>query len=291
MSGPALSDHRIQLASPDGAFSVTVAATGARVSSIVHTATGTEFLVRTPWADEEWSGTYPSGSSNKEWHRRYAGGWHTLVPHAGDARTLGGVEHPFHGEAAWRRWRLVTRDAASCTLEVVLRTTPFVVRRSVTATAAGVEVRQSVTNQSDRDVAFSWTEHPSFGSALIGPGSKLFIDSDPIETYFPRDGASHGGFRTVLAEGRGSAELRNEDTGAAVVLRWDPELFPYLYVWQEHHQTVGFPWWGQVDTIALEPASRGYESDGGALGPIVLAGGASLTASFGLELTAPGRLG
>ncbi|WP_369372454.1 hypothetical protein AB1046_03700 [Promicromonospora sp. Populi] len=291
MSGPAPSDRRIHLASPDGAFSVTVVATGARVSSVLHTATGTEFLVRTPWADEEWSGTYLSDSSNKEWHRRYAGGWHTLVPHAGDARTLGGVEHPFHGEAAWRRWRVVEHDATSCTLEVVLRTTPFVVRRSVVATAVGVEVRQSITNQSDRDVAFSWTEHPAFSGALIGPSSQLSVGGDPVDIYFPRDGSSHGAFRTVLAEGRGTAELRNHDTGAAVVLRWDPELFPYLYVWQEHHQTAGFPWWGLMDTIALEPASRGYESDGGPLGPIVLAGGASVAASFGLELTAPGLLG
>ncbi len=285
MSGPEAPDRHIQIGSPGGAYSVTVDATGARVSSIVHTGTETEFLLHTPWADEEWSGAYPSGSSNEEWHRRYAGGWHTLVPHAGDARTLGGVEHPFHGEAAWRRWRLVEQDAASCTLEVMLRSAPFTVRRRVRVTGSGVEIEQRVTNFSDRDVAFSWTEHPAFGSALTGPSSKLSIGGDPIEAVFPRDGYPYAGFRTVLAEGRGVVELRNEDTGTAVVLRWDPELFPYLYVWQEHHQTAGFPWWGQLDTIALEPASRTYESEGGALGPFVLAGGANLTACFGLDLT------
>ena len=241
------------------------------MSSIQHTATGTEFLVRTPWADEEWSGTYLSGSSNKEWHRRYAGGWHTLVPHAGDERTLGGVEHPFHGEAAWRRWRLVEHDAASCTFEVVLRTTPFVVRRTRDRDRGrrrGAAERHEPVGPRRR---LHLDGAPGVRRALIGPSTKLLMGSDPIDVYFPRDGNAHGAFQTVLAEGRGTAELRNHDTGAAVVLRWDPELFPYLYVWQEHHQTAGFPWWGLMDTIALEPASRGYDSDGGPLGPIVLA--------------------
>jgi len=250
-----------------------------------HVATGTELLLRTPWADEEWSGASAAASSNEEWHRRYAGGWHTLVPHAGDARTAGGVEHPFHGEAAWRRWRVVEQEAASCTLEVMLRTVPFTVRRRVRSTATGVDVRQTVTNLAARDVAFSWTEHPAFGAALIGPRSTLTIGGDPIETAFPADGEPHGAFQTVRAKGRGDVELRNDDAGTSAVLRWDPELFGYLHVWQEHRHTTGFPWWGLADAVALEPASRPYEADGGPLGPLVLSGGDSLSATFELDLT------
>jgi len=194
------------------------------------------------------------------------------------------VEHPFHGEAAWRRWRLAEQDETACTLEVVLRSVPFTVRRRVVATDSGVEIEQRVTNHTDRDVAFTWTEHPAFGDALFGPGSTLSIGGDPIETVFPRDRAPQASFQTVEAKGRGVVELRDDDAGTAVVLRWDPELFPYLHVWQEHH-TTGFPWWGGVNAIALEPASRPYESDGGPLGPLVLKGGATMTASFGLEPT------
>lgn len=289
--GPAVRERggtaarRESLTSPGGAYAVIVDTTGARVASVVHTATATEFLLRTPWEEEEWSGMHPSASSNEEWHRRYAGGWHTLVPHAGDARRIGGVEHPFHGEAAWRRWNVVEQDEASCTLEIVLRSVPFSVRRRVDATDSGVEIRQRVTNHADRDIAFSWTEHPAFSGALIGPTSTLSIGGDPIEAAFPHDGTPHGSFQTVRAKGRGVVELRNDDAGTAAVLRWDPDMFPYLYVWQEHHQTEAFPWWGMVDTIALEPASRPYEPDDGPLGPLVLAGGTTMTARFGLELS------
>ncbi|SDE25570.1 hypothetical protein [Glycomyces harbinensis] len=285
MSGEAAPHRRLRLGSPGGEFTAAVDPDGACVSSIVHAATGTEFLLRLPWEDEDWTGVFAFEGSNQEWHRRYAGGWHTLVPHAGDARTVDGVEHPFHGEAAWRRWRVIESSPFSCTLEVVLRTVPLTVRRRVQATATGLAVRQSVANHSGREVAFSWTEHPAFGSALIGPGTTVRIGDDPIEAVFPDEEAPHGGFQTVRAKGRGAVELRNADKGTAAVLHWDPEILPYLYVWQEHRKTTGFPWWGRADTIALEPASRPYESDGGPLGPLTLAGGATLTADFALELT------
>jgi hypothetical protein len=288
VSGPAAARGRLRLASPDGAFTAAVDPVGARVASIVHAATGTEFLLRTPWGDEDWSGAHPLSGSDQEWHRRYAGGWHTLVPHAGDARAVDGVEHPFHGEAAWRRWRAVEASASSCTFEVVLRTAPLTVRRRVEATGTGLAVRQTVANHSGRETAFSWTEHPAFGSALIGPDTTVRIGDDPVAAVFPPGGGSHAGFQTVRAKGRGTAAIANPAKGTGAVLRWDPELLPYLYVWQEHRKTPGFPWWGVADTVALEPASRPYESDGGPLGPLgplVLAGAAALTAAFELDLT------
>lgn len=269
-----------------GEYTVAVDPVGARAASIVHRATGTEFLLRTPWQDEHWDGAYPSTRSNEEWHRRYAGGWHTLVPHAGDARTVDGVEHPFHGEAAWRRWRPVAADEASCTFEVVLRTAPLTVRRTLRATATGLAVRQTVANHAAHEAAFGWTEHPAFGEALIGPATTVSIGDDPVDAHFPAPGETHSGFQEVRSKGRPAVAVRNPDKGTEAVLRFDPDLFPYVHVWQEHRKTTGFPWWGLTDTVAVEPASGPYESDGGPLGPIVLGGGAALTADFALELRA-----
>lgn len=286
----AADDGHLKLGTPDDAFAVAVDPTGARVASLVHRATGTELLLRPPWEHEDWSAAYPSASSNEEWHRRYPGGWHTLLPHAGDARSVDGVQHPFHGEAAWRRWRVVGREATSCTLDVVLRTVPFAVRRRVRSTGTGVEVVQRIANLSSHDVAFTWTEHPAFAGALAEPGSTLSLGGDPVDVTFPASGETSGAFQTVRTKGRGDAELRNDDEGISVVLRWDPELFTHLHVWQEH-RTTGFPWWGLVNAIALEPACRVYDADDGALGPLVLAGGAELTARFELEATLTGTAG
>ncbi|MFB9659941.1 hypothetical protein ACFQS3_09240 [Glycomyces mayteni] len=262
-----------------GDYTVDVDPVGARIASIRHAPTGTEFLLTVPWGGEDWSGAYQSANSNEEWHRRYAGGWHTLVPNAGDARTLDGIAHPFHGEAAWRRWQSVGADAASCELAVVLRTAPLTVRRRVEATGAGVRVTQTVANHGAADAAFTWVEHPAFGPALIGPDAVVTIGGDRVDARFD----AHSGFQELRAKGRGTAAIRNGRTAA--VLAWDPEPFPYLYVWQEHRANTGFPWWGAADTIALEPASRPYEHDGGPLGPLVLAPGASMTAVFDLTCT------
>ncbi|WP_112141524.1 aldose epimerase family protein [Glycomyces dulcitolivorans] len=272
-----------------GEYTVDVDAVGARIASILHAPTGTEYLLTTAWGEEDWGGTYQFTGSNEEWHRRYAGGWHTLVPHAGDARTLDRVAHPFHGEAAWRRWRLTEADDALCEFAIVLRTAPLTVRRRVTATGTGVLVRQTVWNHSPREAAFTWVEHPAFGPALIGPGTTVAIGGDRVDARFPEGDELHSDFQVVRAKGRGTASISNADKGTAAVLTWDPEVFPFLFVWQEHRATTGFPWWGTADTIALEPACRPYESDGGPLGPLVLVGGASLAAEFELTCTTEER--
>lgn len=272
-----------------GSFAAEVDPVGARAASIVHRRTGTEFLLQTPWRDEHWDGAYPPTRSDEEWHRRYPGGWHTLVPHSGGSRAVDGVEHPFHGEAAWRRWRTVAVEAASCTLEIVLRTAPLTVRRHLRATGTGVAVHQSVVNQAAAETAFGWTEHPAFGEALIGPDTTVRIGDDPVDAHFPEEGEPHGGFREVPAEGRPTVAVRNAAKGTEAALRFDPELFPYVHLWQEHRKTLGFPWWGLTDTVALEPASQPYEWGGEALGTIVLPGRARIEADFDLELRAGPR--
>ncbi|PRY57351.1 hypothetical protein [Glycomyces artemisiae] len=271
-----------------GEYTVDVDPVGARIASIRHAPTGTEFLLTTPWNAEDWSGTYQSSGSNEEWHRRYPGGWHTLVPHAGDARTLDGVSHPFHGEAAWRRWRPAGTEAdSSCTYEAVLRTAPLAVRRRVRATGTGVAVTQTVTNYSGRETAFTWVEHPAFGPALTGPEAEVTIGGDAVDVRFPAAGEGRSGFQELRTKGRGTAAIRNGRN--AVALTWDPDLFPFLYVWQEHRGTAGYPWWGAADTIALEPAARPYDHGGGPLGPLRLAAGASLAAEFELTCTVEER--
>jgi galactose mutarotase-like enzyme len=272
-------EGKILLTSPQRKFTVIADQSGGHISSIVRTACQTEFLLRTPWEDEHWAGQFAAGNSSEEWHRRYPGGWHTLIPHAGDARQLDGVEHPFHGEAAWRHWRIVDQEEHSCTFEVVLRTVPFRVRRRIEATDSGVRVEQSVQNISAAAVLFSWTEHPAFGDALIGPNSTLTISGEPLAADFSRSG-----FQTLKVNGRGVAEIRNEDNGYLARLSWNPVLMPYVYIWQEHGESVGFPWWGSTNTVGIEPASRPYHHDESCLGPITLDGGNTMTARFDLEL-------
>ena len=270
----------MRLTSPQSKFRIVVDHIGAHISSIVSTDSETELLLQTPWADENWGTEFPAVDAGEEWHRRYPGGWHTLVPHSGNQRRFNGVDHPFHGEAAWRQWRVIHLDGNSCTFEVVLRTVPFKVTRRIEARDNGVFVEQSVENMSSDQVSFTWTEHPAFGDALVGTNSELTLSGQKFAANFSRSG-----FQEPKVPGSGQAELHNPDTGYTAKLSWDPQILPYMYVWQEHRSSLGFPWWGSTNTVGLEPASRPYDFEEDSLGPLKLEGGASLSTGFLLELS------
>lgn len=279
--------RRHTLHAPHGTFIAVVDETGARIASLVHTESGTELLFRVDGRDTEPPIVPEASDSNREWHERYAGGWHTLVPNAGDDRTIDGVDHPFHGEAAWRQWTTAVVDPGSVTLSLALRTVPLVIHRTTTVTDQGLQIRQRVVNTAARSVAFTWTEHPAFSEAVVDPATRILLGDEQLTVVFPEPGHRHGAFRSLPVDGRGSAVIDAPEW--TVALRWDPVLFPHLHVWQEHRQTQTFPWWGRADTVALEPASRPYTETDDALGPIVLAAGEEIETLFVLEV-APSRM-
>lgn len=254
----------VTLKDPSGATRVAVGDSGATITSV--STAGSELLWRAPWADEDWTDECPAADSNAAWHARYPGGWHTLVPNAGDAVTVDGVAHPFHGEAAWRRWRLVARDEASCTHRIVLRTAPLVVRRRVEACSDGVLVTQEVTSYGADEVRFTWVEHPAFGPALVAPGARVTVGGRRLDVVVPGPDASYAGMAVAEA---GAARIENPAGGLAAELSFDTAVFPVVQVWQEHRAGRGFPWWGAVDALAIEPSAAPYGSrgEGDPLGP------------------------
>lgn len=252
---------------------------GGRIASIRHLPSGAELLLQTPWADDDWTGSAAMPDTGDEWHRRYPGGWHGLLPHAGTARTVDGITQPFHGEAAWRAWRIVEQDAQSAvTLGLTLRTVPVEVRREIAVSGDTVTVRQTLVNLVSRPVELTWTEHPAFGPDILAPDTVVTLgpDTDPVL----RSSTAEPGpaFRTVSVP-TGSARLVTPSRSIAIELAWDPQIFPYAHVWHELGSLQGFPWWGQVRTMAVEPATRvDTFSPGDPLGPLVVASGASVTA-------------
>lgn len=256
---------------------------GAAVLALADRATETDYLLRTPWADEDWTDDHPSPSTSETWHRRYPGGWHTLLPNAGEGRESDGVAHPFHGEAAWRRWRIEAADENSCRLGVLLRTVPLAVTRTFTLVDGALTVEQTAVNVSRVPVSITWTEHPVLGEVFVSPATTVDLAGRRLDLDFPADGVSGGGFRTEPSGAFGSAVVHNPETGAFARLDWDPELFPFAHVWQEH-RTEHFPWWGAVSGFAIEPASREYWPVGEALGPLVVEAGSELSTRFTLQV-------
>jgi hypothetical protein len=272
-----------RLVAPGGQLSADVDPRGARLATLVHTVSGRDALLHTAWEHEDWDGAFPATDSSAEWHRRYQGGWHVLAPHVGAARVLNGVEHPYHGEAAWRPWRVTDVTGTSCSLEVILRTVPLRLRREFVLTDDAVLVTQHFVNLSSSAVSFSWTEHPAFGDALIDETSEVSVGGKRVDVRFPRQGEGHGAFAIFDATGDGQFAIRNPRTGLEAVVTWDTDLLPYATAWQEHNKTQAFPWWGTTNTIGLEPSSRHYHDVQAELGPLTV--GPRSTLSSALKLS------
>jgi len=60
---------------------------------------------------------------------------------------------------------------------------------------------------------------------------------------------------------KGWYALTNQDTQVGFALWWSLETFPYLWIWRQFNQSAGYPWYGRVYTMALEPWSS-YPSAG-----------------------------
>ncbi|MCM3779718.1 hypothetical protein [Microbacterium hydrocarbonoxydans] len=237
---------------------VAVTRAGGAISSIA--AHGVELLARTPWADEGLGGdddAWRMPSSSAEWHRRYPGGWHLLTPAAGDPSPAATVEQPFHGEAAWRSWRVRAEGDAAIVAEVLLRTTPLRVIRTVTVSERRVAVDTVLRNASDGDQRVVWVEHPALAGTLFDD-AEVTLGAPDGERVAVSMVSAPGSRFDDLAVPSGRLEIASRSAGVDLTMTWDAALLPRLYVWQERRGSEGFPWWGAVDAIGLEPASDPY---------------------------------
>ncbi|RLP76921.1 hypothetical protein D9V32_04635 [Mycetocola tolaasinivorans] len=222
--------------------------------------------------------------SNGQWHRRYLGGWHTLVPHSGDERVVDGIAQPFHGEAAWRTWEVLSVSPASVRLGLTLDSVPIRLEREFGITGSTLVITQRVNSLGVRPQPISWAEHPAFAPPLVGPGLTVTLGDTPLPLHIPAPPAAHGAFAAYATGGRGIAELDNPEAGLRATLTWDAELFPYAFVWQEHRLSQGSPWHGHTDVLALEPSVRPYDPEDERLGPLVIQLGETVETTFALSL-------
>ncbi|NUT18905.1 MAG: hypothetical protein HOV77_06945 [Hamadaea sp.] len=250
-----------------------ILADGGCISSI--RASGRELLLRTPWAGLD-DGP-PMAGSAAEWHRRYRGGWHLLLPRPLGPATVGTIAQPFHGEAAWRRWRLEPVSATGCRASVLLRTVPLSIDRAIEVRPGAVRVTTTVRNVGPAEVRFGWAEHPSFDAAIFD-GGQVELDDTKVAVVPLGTGAFED--RPVAT---GHARILGS-SGVCVELDWDVGLLGRAYVWQERRATTGFPWYAAADALAVEPASQRYDHPADELGTVTLAPAAVVTSTVTLTV-------
>lgn len=223
----------------------------------------------------------------------YAGGWQEIAPNGGPAAVHRGAEYGQHGEISLVPWTLdVVADepdhvAVRCRVRGLR--TPFVLERTMNIRddRPALFLDERLCNESDEDLDLMWGHHVAFGRPFLDAGARIWtsartiVAEDPMAGFEPRrvspghrgrwplavapDGSAVdlsvvpapseavGREMSYLSDFEGEAWYAIASAGQGFAMRWDAQVFKYLWLWQEFTPTGGYPWWKRVYTVALEP--------------------------------------
>jgi galactose mutarotase-like enzyme len=222
----------------------------------------------------------------------FPGGWQEVFPNAGPATVMEGAALGQHGEVALQPWDVAVRQDTEELVEVEFTVettrTPFRLTRnmSLSSGSAVLRMKERVTNLGLQKLPFAWGHHPAFGAPFLGAG--CIIEMEPClvsQTDYAKDltrrfALQESAPSPVIQAARGGSEpmnlvlgpqactqdvllchqlsagwcaVRNPAQGIAVRLEWDKQTFPYLWMWQVYGGAFGYPYYGRVYTLAIEP--------------------------------------
>ncbi|MEA3335872.1 MAG: aldose 1-epimerase [Chloroflexota bacterium] len=272
---------------------------GADIFQFLHKPSDTEFMLHTPRGLRP-PAVQSVGSGWGAFLDYYQGGWQEILPNGGPACTYKGVEFGLHGEVTTIPWDYFigadTPAEVQVTLSVRPFRTPFHLQRTMTLRRGEplLLIEEALTNEGAEAMDFMWGHHPAFGAPFLGPDCRVDLPAGDllIETFagaagtrltgggqyrwphVSEDGGVRVDFSRPDAPGTGHEDLgyvvnlpegwyavTNQATQVGLALTWSLETFPYLWIWRQFNQSNGYPWYGQVYTMALEPWSS-YPSAG-----------------------------
>lgn len=269
---------------------------GAEVLSAVDLRSGVNVLMRTPWASEARKRrpvrpTSDARTSEPVWTASYAGGWQTLVPHAGDPEEVDGAVRHYHGEASIVPWTVDEVTDGAVTAHIRLDTVPMRIDRTIAVDGDTVRVADVLTNQSDHALAYDYQSHPAFGAPFldstcrIGLAAAAYV-SDPrfelgevpagVPVTWPLAESDSGSVDLSAVPDPGSGVFRfgwleavrdrrvtivNPRLGLEATLEWDEALRDRAWLWLDAGARADPPWDGQAYALAIEPSTRATVRD------------------------------
>ena len=184
-----------------------------------------------------------------------------------------------------------TADAVAIVCRVRALRTPLLLERRMTVRAgrSALFLDERLANEAGEDLDVMWGHHVAFGGRSSMPGRRSTPRRAASRWRATWTGSSPGAPPSgtwvtgrasrlragpapsvdlsavpghEVAAGREMAYLSAFDGDAwyaitsrdqGFAMRWDGDLFRYLWLWQEFGAGSGFPWWKRVHTVALEP--------------------------------------
>ena len=235
------------------------------------------------------------------WLDHYPGGWQLNLPVAGFTDDFAGTPYGVHGESALIPWdHQIVRDdddAVSIRLRTELVRYPLAIERTLTlpAEAPQLDIDETVTNLSERELEYIWQQHIALGSPLLDSDARLDIPaaSGIVEPYgpahanarleagaefdWPQAPTTDGGtadlreipgpdseihdvaFATDLESGWYALTNPTIDLGFAFTFPTDP--FECVWYWQPFGGDVETPYFGRNYTAGLEPTTAYPSTD------------------------------
>jgi hypothetical protein len=254
---------------------------GGTITQIRHLGSGLSVLGTVPWDAIDAPIASFAARDEAHWLTRFTGGWPLLFPNGGNACTVDGMFHGFHGEASIAPW---TYSASRSTLRLTRRffTVPVEIHRELGVEGNQLIIREEIRMHGSRPIDVMWGHHPSFGSDMLaGPieittsGKRVIVDTGYDPATNPLLPGAQGDWPTVAGK-RGSFDLshptgtmaalaylhgfdmawvamRRLDNAIAVALSWDAAQFPCAWLWFELNGTDEVPWHGRTRLIGIEP--------------------------------------
>ena len=231
---------------------------------------------------------------------RYAGGWQEILPNGGSPSEHAGARYGQHGDITLVPWSfdvLIDRaDEVSVACRGRSAAAPLAIERRMTLSSDRpvLVVEETLTNESDEPVDAMWGHHVAFGRPFLDAGGKIHTSGRSVTVHDPLAGdqarrltPGATGTWPVLPGAAGPVDLSvvpapdvehamemcyvsdfdgpawyaisGRSTGFA--LRWDGDLFRYLWLWQDLESSGGYPGWGSIYAVALEPWTS-FPTDG-----------------------------
>ncbi len=242
-----------------------------------------------------------TGNENMTFFDRYEGGWQEILPNGGPACEYKGAMIGQHGEISNIPWQYIiqedTIEEISVKFYVNAVRTPFYIEKTLTLKANDptLYIDETLVNEAEEDMDLMWGHHPAIGApflsedCIIKTSARKVIVNDEFDFENQRLKPStihNWPFVESLKDGiidlskvpskdsktadmlyltdfndKALYEIYNEKIDIGFGMEWDKELFKYLWMWQVSKGSYGYPWYGRIYTLALEPWTS-YPSSG-----------------------------
>ena len=224
---------------------------------------------------------------------RYEGGWQEVLPNGGLACEYKGAKFGQHGEVSNIPWKYQIlkdqEDEISIKFWVRAYRTAFYIEKTLTLKSNDptLYISETLVNEAEEDMELMWGHHPAIGlpflseDCIIETSAKKVIVHPELmfESQRLKPGSVHAWpmaknekgelidlskipskesktadmFYLTDFENEAWYKIKNKAKGISFGMRWDKNLFKYLWLWQVCKGAYGYPWYGRTYCMALEP--------------------------------------